>query len=150
VIYLDSSVLLEVYLGQARATAAQAILADGAPKVSSWLLAIEVPVTLRRVLGATPEGEALLPAALERFDADRRGVAMWGDLSTIAERVRQDARLSRCRSLDAVHAATALHLGALTGHLVRLATFDARLATLGRLVGLELIGAVGTEGAPAP
>jgi predicted nucleic acid-binding protein len=130
VIYLDSSVLLELYLGGRRAAEARAILDEPESKVASWLLMVEVPVVLRLALGSTPDRD-VLAACLERFDADLEDIGLVDSLTDVGLRVRSDARFARCRALDAIHACTALLMREWTGRAVRLATFDARLAELG-------------------
>lgn len=128
-IYLDASVLLELYLGGARSAEARAVLDEPEAKVASWLLAVEVPVVLRRALPRDADRDALA-ACLERFDADLADIGLVDALTDIALRVRSDGRFARCRALDAVHACTALLLREWTGRRVRLATFDARLDEL--------------------
>lgn len=128
-IYLDSSVLLELYLGAPRAAEARAILDEPESKVASWLLLVEVPIVLRRALPGSGQRDALA-ACLQRFDQDAQDIGLVGSLTDIALRVRSDARFARCRALDAVHACTALLLREWTGGSVRMATFDTRLAEL--------------------
>lgn len=134
-IYLDSSVLLELYLDGERAHEAREILDRPAAKAASWLLMVEVPVVLRRALPG--EGHAdVLARCLERFDADVHDLALVDSLTDVGVRVRSDPRFARCRALDAVHACTALLLREWTGHAVRFETFDQRLAELAS--GLDL------------
>jgi len=128
-IYLDSSVLLELYLGGDRAPEARAILDEPESKVSSWLLLVEVPVVLRRAL-AEPDHRDALAACLERFDADVEAIGLVDSLTDVGLRVRSDLRFARCRALDALHACTALLLQEWTGRAVRVATFDTRLKEL--------------------
>lgn len=128
-IYLDSSVLLELYLGGDRASEARAVLDEPEPKAASWLLMVEVPVVLRRALHR-PDDRDTLGACLERFDADLEDIGLVDALTDVALRVRSDARFARCRALDAVHACTALLLREWTGRAVRLRTFDTRLEEL--------------------
>jgi len=128
-IYVDSSVLLELYLDGARAAEARAILDEPEAKAASWLLMVEVPVVLRRAL-SRPRDRAVLTRCLERFDADVDDIALVDSLTDVGIRVRSDHRFARCRALDAVHACTALLLREWTGHAVRLETFDERLAAL--------------------
>ncbi|MCJ7627384.1 MAG: PIN domain-containing protein, partial [Longimicrobiales bacterium] len=59
-IYLDSSVLLELYLGGSRREEARAVLDEPVTKASSLLLAVEVPVVLRRLLGGPDSKEELM------------------------------------------------------------------------------------------
>lgn len=126
-IYVDSSILLAVYLQQPRAAEARALLAAPQPKATSWLLAIEVPGVLRRALGARPADRRLLEASLLAFDGDLRALELYSGLEEIAERVRADERFGGCRALDAIHVATALLLREEAGTGVQVATFDERL-----------------------
>jgi len=135
-IYLDSSVLLELYLGGGRADEAREILDRPEAKVASWLMMVEVPIVLRRALPGK-EAAATLARCLARFDADVKDIGLVDSLTDVGLRARSDARFSRCRSLDAVHACTALLLREWTGHAVRLETFDARLAELAKVLHLR-------------
>jgi len=130
VTYLDSSVLVELYLGGARSDEARSILDEPESKVASWLIMVEVPVVLRRALPA-PADRDVLAACLERFDADLEDIGLIDSLTDVGLRVRSDPRFATCRALDAIHACTALLMREWTGRAVRLATFDERLAKLG-------------------
>jgi predicted nucleic acid-binding protein len=142
VIYFDASVLLEIYLGQPRAVEARDLLRSPGPKVASWLLAVEVPVLLRRALAGGRRNQGLLNRALKRFDQDLEGVSLFEGLAGVAARVRVDPRLAHCRSLDAVHVGSALQIQEMAGHGVQLATFDERLARVAHAVGLTTFPAV--------
>jgi predicted nucleic acid-binding protein len=128
-IYLDSSVLLELYLDQPRANEAREILDRPDVKIASWLLLVEVPIVLRRALHG-PEYRQVLTACFDRLDEDVQDIGMVDALTDVAIRVRSDHRFAQCRSLDAIHACTALLLREWTGRAVRLETFDDRLARL--------------------
>ena len=134
-IYVDSSVLLELYLGGKRAEEARTLLDEPEAKAASFLLMVEVPVVLRRAL-SRPRDAPVLTRALERFDADVKGVALVDSLTDVGLRVRSDRRFARCRALDAVHVCTALLLREWTGHAVRVVTFDDRLRELSTALGL--------------
>lgn len=58
-------------------------------------------------------------------------------MTDVAIRIRSDARFSRCRALDAIHACTALLMREWTGQAVRLETFDRRLLELGQALHLS-------------
>jgi predicted nucleic acid-binding protein len=128
-LYLDSSVLLELYLGQPGADEAREILDRPDAKIASWLLLVEVPIVLRRALPG-PEHRQLLAACLDRLDEDVQDIGLVDALTDVAIRIRSDHRFAQCRSLDAIHACTALLLREWTGRAVRLETFDDRLARL--------------------
>lgn len=134
-IYLDSSVVLELYLGGSRAHEARALLDEPETKVTSWLLMVEVPIVLRRALSGAKQRE-VLAACLERFDADAEDIALVDSLTDVGLRVRSDPRFARCRALDAIHACTAMLLREWTGRGVRLATFDTRLGELAQELGM--------------
>ena len=128
-IYLDSSVLLELYLGQPKANQAREILERPDAKIASWLLLVEVPIVLRRALHGAEHRE-LLMACFDRLDEDVQQIGLVDALTDVAIRIRSDHRFAQCRSLDAIHACTALLLREWTGRAVRLETFDDRLARL--------------------
>jgi len=141
VIYLDSSLLLEVYLGQSRAADARDLLRADPIHVSSRLLAIEVPVVLRRALAAAPDDRPLLDAAMQRFDADARAISFYDDIAAIAGRVRLDPRLAGCRSIDAAHVAAALLLQEELGARLIFGTLDVRMSEAARAVDLTVLPA---------
>ena len=128
-IYVDSSVLLELYLGQPRAEEARSLLDEPETKVASWLLMVEVPIVLRRLLHRAADRERL-GDCLDRFDADVQDIGLVDALTDVAVRIRSDHRFARCRTLHAVHACTALLLQEWTGRTVRVATFDQRMRVL--------------------
>ena len=138
-IYLDSSLLLTIYLSQPGAAEGRQVLGLRDPKVSSWLLAVEVPIVLRRALAGRPADRTLLDAALAAFDADVAALHLISDLPEIARRVRTDLRLSGCRALDALHVATALHVQEETGSRLSLATFDESQRRLASGLGLRTL-----------
>jgi len=138
VIYLDSSVLLAAYLDEALGERARTVLADRRPKVSSWLVSVEVPVVLHRAMAQRPAEPARFVRALADWDRDMVSLNLYAETFAITRLVRADDRFSRCRSLDAIHAATAFHLRSILGLRVEVATFDRRLAETAVHVGLPL------------
>ena len=135
-IFIDSSVLLALYLESQQSAAALEILEQPEPKMASFLVMVEVPVVLRRVL-SRPGEAGILASGLKRFDSDLQKISLIDSLTDVALRVRSDPRFARCRSLDAVHACTALLVREWTGHRVRVATFDRRLSALAAELGLS-------------
>ena len=135
-IYFDSSLLLELYLEGPRWRDARGILDAPEPKASSYLLVAEVAVSLRRALPQVTHGE-VLGAALRRFEADLIDITLVDTFVDTVTRIRSDPRFARCRTLDAIHACTALLLREWTGQSVRVATFDRRLSDLAAELGLN-------------
>ena len=138
-LYIDSSILLEAYLSQPRKNEALKIMGRAEPKVSSWLLAIEVPIVLRRLLSSNARNKALLAAALAQFDKDKRGISLMEGLAALSARVQHDPRFSSCRALDAIHTAAALQFQETANHPVYVATFDQRLQALAGSLGLRTV-----------
>jgi predicted nucleic acid-binding protein len=135
-IYIDASILLELYLERPRWTAARDVLASSEPKTASYLLAAEVPVVLRRVLSGPGDSDALA-RCLEQFDRDIRKISLVESLADVALRIRSDSRFARCRTLDAVHACTALLIREWTGQAMRVESFDSRLTALAAELNLH-------------
>ena len=138
-IFVESSMLLELYLGQPRADEARAILAAPDEKVASWLLAVEIPVVLRRARAAGKLDAETLETILARFDADAARLSWRSDGEQVAARVRLDARLARCRSLDAIHVAGAVLLREETGLAVVLASLDDGVREVARAVDMPVV-----------
>ena len=141
-LYIDSSVLLADYLDQPAAAHARAAWSRDHELVSSVLLAVEVPIVLRRALaGRDATADTLLAGRLSRLDDDLTRISLLTDLTASVERIRQDARLSASRTLDALHAAAALQFHEATEGQVTVLTADRRLAALCADIGLptELI-----------
>jgi uncharacterized protein len=133
VIYLDSSALVKLYLGEAdSAQAISLLLADPA-----WITAqhtfTEVGIALARRTSLSDYG-----VAMEAFEAD------WLRLSVVAidDRVcRRAARIGAelgVRTLDALHLAAAERAG---NRWLPIATFDTRFAEAARRLGFRVLGA---------
>lgn len=147
-IYLDASVLLATYFDEEHSTHAVKVLALPEHKVSSALLSIESTTVLRRRLGgdnkrisrAVPsQGDIVgnevtqtrpLEQALARLNDDLNAISLFTDIGHIDAIVRQDARFACCRTLDAIHVATAMYLGKQTKQALSLATFDKEMIQL--------------------
>ena len=135
---MDASALLSIYLNEQESERAGDVINTKEAVVSSWLLLPEVVVTLRRELGRTAKGRAALDDALMRFDEDLGDLELTDDVAAISDRIRNEPRLALCRTLDAIHVASALWFQESTGVGVRVATLDRRLAEVAEAVGLEL------------
>ena len=135
--YLDSSVLLRVVLGQPDRLAAWSELEI---VVTSALTEVECLRTLdrRRRQGLLDDGEL----------ADRRGLALRllqrtarVDVSPTVLRRAAEPFPTPLGTLDAIHLSTALLWGQALPSLPVLATHDHQLATAGRALGLDVVGA---------
>jgi uncharacterized protein len=116
VIYLDTSAFVKLIRGERETPALQGFLTEhlGTPLVSSTLLMVE---TRRTILRQAPGQLARADLLLTRIDQ----VDITHAVLEAASRLPDPA----LRSLDAIHLATALQLGA---DLDALVTYDGRLA----------------------
>lgn len=119
-IYLDTSAAAKAIIEEPESEAIRKLFADGAPFVSSKLLAVELhSVADRRVIDSADADDLLDRVALVSLDAEvmDRAITMHSGL----------------RTLDALHLATAIHVGtAITGIL----TFDNELAAAAERHGI--------------
>ena len=124
-VYADASALVKLIVDEAESPAARAYLVPGLQVAASRLVAAEVPRALRR-----------------RYDADpawAEGVLREIDMIDVSPLIlSRAARLEppALRTLDAVHLASALELGA---DLEAFVTYDARLAAAARGAGLTVV-----------
>jgi predicted nucleic acid-binding protein len=120
--YLDSSAIVKLVIAEPQSAALRRYLGRRRPLVSSALARTEV---VRAVLGEGERGLARARLVLARLDLVR-----------VNDRVLEAAGEllpAELRSLDAIHLATARQLGSDLGHLV---TYDDRMLTAARLLGL--------------
>ncbi len=122
-LYLDGSAFVKVVVEEAESAALRAFLAaSGARRVSSALLRAEA---LRAVRHLGPDALSIVREGLRRVD-----------LIGIDDRILDSAGILDprvLRTLDAIHLATALAVG---DDLDAIVTYDERMITAARLVGL--------------
>lgn len=132
--YYDSSALLEVALGGASARAVVACWDEDPVRVASVLLEAESLVVLRRaasrVRGKRRIGllDELLAAIVVR-DVD----------SEVLRVLRRAPSLSSCRSLDALHIATALFFRLHLDEPLRICVLDRRMRELATAHGFPVV-----------
>lgn len=127
VLYLDSSALVKLVLEEAESEALRLYLTNWAQRVSSIVAQIEVRRAARRVGGEEAAGRA--SEVLGRFnllELDAQVVELAAELPSAS-----------LRTLDAIHVASALSLGADVGPFV---TYDARLQEAASTAGLDVQG----------
>jgi predicted nucleic acid-binding protein len=127
--YFDSSVLLSILLQEERATA-MAELWDSYPeRVSSILLGTECWIVMKRqFLSAKRQPSAGWWEERSRaLDAALASLQIKPVDSSILEELRKTAALAECRTLDAIHLATALYYRAKSGEDLILVSLDDRM-----------------------
>jgi predicted nucleic acid-binding protein len=134
----DSSVVVALLSSEPRSARALELWEGNPDRVGSILLAIEAEVALRRLAVVRP---SLSKEASERLSSVLAEVTLKHVDDDVARIVRATPKLARCRSLDAVHLATALHFAGLSDEPTVMVTFDARMAEVAASVGLKVTGA---------
>lgn len=138
--YVDASVLLSLILQDKHASIVATWWHQCEDRSSSILLEAECRVVVRRV-GALQknakkwlsEKESLLDRALEEIQL--RVVD-----AEIIHIIRAEPRLSHCRTLDAIHVATALHFQShAERHDFRLCSVDRRMNAVAKSAGLQVM-----------
>ena len=135
--YFDSSVILSMLLNDSRATEALNLWQKSAEKVSSKLLVFECETLIHRCAGRMPENLA------SKWAKDAR---KW--LGTCVEQLRlheiddsvlaalrENQGFGKCRTLDAIHLATAKIFSNYAEQL-SLVTFDTRMGAAAKELGI--------------
>jgi hypothetical protein len=126
-VYLDASAVVKVITPEPESSALVRMLAPRAEQATSALCLAEVPRALRR-MHATPTTMRRAERALQQLTLIHVDRAI---LETAGELVSPDLR-----TLDAVHLASALSLGA---ELEAVVTYDRRLAAAARAAGVAVL-----------
>lgn len=130
-LYVDTSALLKRYVDEHDSEAAVSLMALDPVLVTSRLTEVEVRRNLARLL----DGSAL-EATRRQFGVDLDAFALVGLDATTCNEAARIAEETLCRSLDALHLASAQRAGSHTTVL----TFDARQALAARTLGMTVIG----------
>lgn len=137
----DSSVVVALLSDEPNSDRAFGLWQAARRRVGSILLAVECEVAVRRIAAARP---ALAADATSRLAEVFDEVLLKNVDEDVLQVVRRTPALGRCRSLDAVHVATALHFAELSDEPTTLVTFDARMAEVASAVGLKVAGVEAT------
>jgi uncharacterized protein len=130
--YVDSSALLKRYIDEHDSDVAVRLMGDDPVLVTSRLTEVEVRRSLTRLLDGSD-----LQASRRQVAVDLDAFALVSLDATVCNEAARIAEQTRCRSLDALHLASALRAGPSTTVL----TFDVRQAQVARALGLAVVGA---------
>ncbi len=137
--YFDSSVLLSLLKNDSQARRAADLWGEYEERISSVLLEIECTIVLRRIAAQfrsqLPQNwlsscELKLRASLE--EASLKEVD-----GSIVSLIRGEKRLSHCRTLDAIHVATALYFQQASQGDFYLCSFDQKMVEVAKDCGLK-------------
>lgn len=140
--YFDTGVLLKLYLPETNAPQAVAfVLATGAPPPITSFHRLEMTSALRQKQGRGEISAADCLKLLANLNLDIESgfydttSPVWTDVFQRAEALANlHTTGTLCRSLDTLHIALALELGA-----TEFCTFDARQAAMAKISGLNVI-----------
>jgi predicted nucleic acid-binding protein len=136
-IYLDSSVVLRIVLGEASPLLADGHLDDG---VTSALLEVECLRTLDRLRLVQPDRAPELSKARAAIYSIVRALTVVELNQAILERASHPLPLP-LGTLDAIHLASALLYREHEGVELSIATHDTQFALAARAIGFEVMGA---------
>ena len=133
--YFDSSVVVSLVVGDARAGAALDLWNADIERVGSVLLGIECTTVLRRMqmLGDEQRRQADERLAVALEEVTQKPVD-----DDVARLVHLTPALGGCRALDAVHLATALYFNTAAEGDLHVCTFDERMADVASRLGLKV------------
>jgi predicted nucleic acid-binding protein len=130
-LYVDSSALMKRYVDEHDTEAAVTLMSTDPVLVTSRLTEVEVRRNLARLFS---ERDVL--AVRKQLSEDLDGFALVSLDATTCNEAARIAEQTLCRSLDALHLASAIRAGTATTVL----TFDIRQAQVARSLGLAVIG----------
>jgi predicted nucleic acid-binding protein len=136
-VYVDSSVVLRLVLGEASSLAASGTLDAG---VTSALLEVECLRTLDRLRLMRPDQAEALGEARAALYEVVKALSVVEITRTVLERASHPLPMP-LGTLDAIHLSTALLYRELEGQALAFATHDGRLGLAARSLGFEVIGA---------
>ena len=131
VLYVDSSAMMKRYVREHDSEVATSLLETDPVLMASRLVEIEVRRNLARILKP-----ADLAEAKQQFSLDLDALALVSIDATTCNEAARIAEETMCKSLDAIHLASALRV---SKHTIFL-TFDIRQAQAARTIGLDVIG----------
>lgn len=134
--YLDSSVLLSLIFGDASSEQAKSLFKTYR-WVSSKLLLFECTNVLIRESQSQKNGDLLLKKSLKYLDKLTSQVNIIPISNDVLNKILSDKRISKGRTLDAIHLASALYVQDNCEEKLQIASFDKRLLDLSVELGLE-------------
>ncbi len=140
--YFDSSFVLAVVLGEGAGGSLEELWRSTTRCIASNLLAVEGVVNVRRAARVRRDkavSESWLRGKLAALDHLLRDFDLKAVDQSIEEIIRDTPALAECRTLDAIHLATALHFRPAVKGGLEIVTLDKRMAAVARKLGLTVV-----------
>lgn len=139
-VYFDTSVLVKLYVSEARSDRARKEAALAGQIAFTPLQSLELHAAIRQLIGRGTLPASALSIFEQHYEADRRSHRLRETAIDLAGVFRRADQLTRthtqrllCRTLDVLHVATALELGCL-----RFVSADDRQLALAQASGLTV------------
>ena len=149
--YFDSSVLLTILLNQERYEDARSLWENSDFCLSSFLLRIETNISLRRThkISEHKDDESWLSQKINNLNKILNDIHCKPIDSSIEQIIIKNKYLENCKSLDAIHLATALYFNKKSReNNVVLCSFDNKMLTVAKELGFETKGWASTDSLP--
>ncbi len=140
-LYYDSSLLLSAILEEDRDIDFAAAWDDVTIRLSSNLLQIECIIGIRRaggILNMSPDAE-WISHRIDLLDRYFDGIHFKNMDSSIEKIIRDNPAIAHCRTLDAIHLATALYFKPNLDEPLHMGSLDQRLRKAAGDLGFELL-----------
>jgi predicted nucleic acid-binding protein len=136
--YFDSSLLLAIVLREPNAATCEGIWSRESRRLSSILTQAECVVTVRRAAVATGEEPQWADERLAGVRAYVEQIETLDVSRSITDLIEREPRLAGCRTLDAVHLATALYFRPHLDEPLYICTLARRLRAAAVKLGFEV------------
>jgi len=141
--YFDSSLLLSILLNETRSEEALAIWRNNSVRISSILLKFEMNISLRRRIKQQKNisGDERLKTRLQNLNNFLSDIFCVDVTEALENSIYSNYDiLSKCKSLDAMHIATALDIGEKYGRSeIRICSFDKNMLRVAKEFGFETV-----------
>ncbi|MDQ6809149.1 MAG: PIN domain-containing protein [Verrucomicrobiota bacterium] len=139
-VYFDSSVLLEVLFRQPRAGQCIKIWSAERDRHSSLLLVAECVINIRKAgfSGAAKVRDAFVSERLATLEKLAKAMSLRQIDDEVIEILQTRPELARCRTLDALHVASALLLQEHLDEPLEICSLDKRQREMAQAVGLKV------------
>ena len=134
--YFDSSILLALLLNDPSAKLAKDFWSKHEERVSSVLFEAECLTVLRRLEQSQQFARSWLAEKEKRFFGYLDEISLQNVDRQVLQIIRNEPKLSDCRTLDAIHVATALMFRGASPDSLSFYTFDKKMKKVATVIGL--------------
>jgi predicted nucleic acid-binding protein len=141
VCYFDSSILLAGMIDQKPKQGVTTLWERAEVRVSSLIIKIECVISIRRAgaLQKLPPDDRWCTERIRLLDGFLEKLSCKSVDSEILDIVRKSSVLANCRSLDAIHVATALYFAPHLDEPIQIVTLDSRLRETALKAGFTVL-----------